>query len=112
MATTAQRSGLWRHPDFLKLWTGQTISLFGSLIGRFALPLVAIYTMDASPIQVATLGAANVAPGLALGLAQLYLVAVVTSALSILFEVAYRSYLPALVGRQHLVEGNSKLAAT
>lgn len=152
MATTAQRSGLWRHPDFLKLWTGQTISLFGSLIGRFALPLVAIYTMNASPIQVATLGAANVAPGLALGLfagvwvdrlrrrrlliaadlglalalvsvpiaywldalglAQLYLVAVVTSALSILFEVAYRSYLPALVSRQQLVEGNSKLAAT
>jgi predicted MFS family arabinose efflux permease len=36
----------------------------------------------------------------------------ITSALSILFEVAYRSYLPSLVGRDELVEGNSKLAAT
>lgn len=152
MASTAQRSGLWRHPEFLKLWSAQTISLFGSMIGRFALPLVAIYTLDASPFQVATLGAANVAPGLVLGLfagvwvdrlrrrplliaadlgralalatvplaywlgvlgmAQLYVVAIVTSALSILFEVAYRSYLPSLVGREELVEGNSKLAAT
>ena len=68
MASTAQRSGLWRHPEFLKLWSAQTISLFGSMIGRFALPLVAIYTLDASPFQVATLGAANVAPGLLLGL--------------------------------------------
>ena len=68
MAIAAQRSGLWRHSEFLKLWSAQTISLFGSLIGRFALPLVAIYTLNASPFQVATLGAANVAPGLALGL--------------------------------------------
>jgi MFS family permease len=152
MAIAAQRSGLSRHPEFLKLWSAQTISLFGSLIGRFALPLVAIYTLNASPIQVATLGAANVAPGLvlglfagvwvdrlrrrplliaadlgralalatvplaywvgALGMAQLYIVAIVTSALSILFEVAYRSYLPSLVSREELVEGNSKLAAT
>jgi Na+/melibiose symporter-like transporter len=48
----------------------------------------------------------------ALGMAQLYVVAIVTSALSILFEVAYRSYLPSLVSREELVEGNSKLAAT
>ena len=34
--------GLWRHPDFLKLWLGQTVSLGGSLVSRVALPLVAI----------------------------------------------------------------------
>jgi MFS family permease len=152
MAATAQRTNLWRHSEFLKLWSAQTISLFGTQIGRFALPLVAIFSLNASSIQVATLGAAGVAPGLALGLfagvwvdrlrrrplliaadlgralalatvpiaywvgvlgmAQLYAVAIVTSALSILFEVAYRSYLPSLVGREDLVEGNSKLAAT
>ena len=39
-----------------------------------------------------------------LGMAQLYLVAMITSALSILFEVAYRAYLPALVGRDELVK--------
>ena len=41
--------GLWRHPDFLRLWAGHTVSLAGSLISRFALPLVAILTLDASP---------------------------------------------------------------
>jgi MFS family permease len=42
----------------------------------------------------------------------LFAVAVVTGALTVFFDVAYRSYLPVLVSRQHLVEGNSKLAAT
>jgi predicted MFS family arabinose efflux permease len=30
--------------------------------------------------------------------------------LSLVFDVAHRSYLPSLIGREHLVEGNSKLA--
>ncbi len=152
MATVTRRSGLRRHPDFLKLWAAQTISLFGSQVGGFALSLVAILTLNAGPVEVALLGAARVAPGLALGLfagvwvdrlrrrplliaadlgralalfsvpvawwlgalgiGQLYAVALITGALSILFEVAYRSYLPALVGRDDLMDGNSKLAAT
>ena len=28
--------GLWRHGDFLKLWTAETISVFGAQIGGFA----------------------------------------------------------------------------
>ena len=34
--------GLWRHPDFLKLWSAETISQFGSQITGLALPLVAV----------------------------------------------------------------------
>src|SRR5438270_591708 len=30
--------GLWRHPDFLKLWAGQTISEFGTQFSLIALP--------------------------------------------------------------------------
>jgi len=41
---------------------------------------------------------------------QLYVVAFVEAALGTLFDSAYRAYLPALVGRDRLVEGNSKLA--
>lgn len=148
----SRRRGLWRHGDFLKLWSGQTISLGGSLIGRFALPFVAITTLHATPFQVAAIGAAGVAPGLLLGLpagvwvdrlprrplliaadlgrslvlasvplawalgrlgvAQLLVVAALTGALNLLFEVAYRAYLPGLIGRDELVDGNSKLAAT
>jgi MFS family permease len=47
----------------------------------------------------------------ALAMAQLYVVAACTGALTIVFDVAYQSYLPALVGRDELLEGNSKLAA-
>ena len=30
--------GLWRHPDFLKLWSGQTISQVGSQVRRWRCP--------------------------------------------------------------------------
>jgi MFS family permease len=42
---------------------------------------------------------------------QLYLVALLHGVLTVFFDVAYQSYLPHLVGREHLVEGNSKLEA-
>ena len=41
----------------------------------------------------------------------LYAVALVHGALTVFFDVAYVSYLPHLVGRSNLVEGNSKLSA-
>jgi MFS family permease len=40
---------------------------------------------------------------------QLYAVGFLTGALTVFFDVAYQAYLPSLVGREHLVEGNSKL---
>src|SRR5690606_3852995 len=46
-----------------------------------------------------------------LGLWQLVIVAALTSVLSILFDVAYQSYLPTIIQRGELVEGNSKLTA-
>ena len=44
-------TGLWRHPDFLRLWAGQTISVFGSLTTRLALPFTAIVYLDAPAVQ-------------------------------------------------------------
>jgi MFS family permease len=46
----------------------------------------------------------------ALTLGQLYAVAAVAGIATVFFEVAYQSYLPFLVGRTHLIEGNTKLA--
>ena len=43
-----------------------------------------------------------------LGMPQLYAVALGMGAFSTFFEVAILSYLPGLVGRQHLVEANSR----
>ena len=64
----ARFTGLWRHVDFLKLWFGQTTSVFGSLVGGFALPLVAALTLEATPMQMALLGAAGRLPELLIGL--------------------------------------------
>ena len=47
-----------------------------------------------------------------LAVAQLYAVAFVAGILTVFFDVAYQSYLPELVGTEHLVEGNSKLDTT
>jgi MFS family permease len=44
-----------------------------------------------------------------LSMPQLYLVALAAGTLTVFFDVAYMSYLPHLVGRERLVEGNTKL---
>jgi MFS family permease len=44
-----------------------------------------------------------------LTMAQLYVVALLTGVCTVFFDVSYQSYLPHLVGRDNLVEGNAKL---
>jgi MFS family permease len=145
-------TGLWRNPDFVRLWAAQTVSIFGSLVTRTALPFVAILVFHASPFQVALIGIAELVPAFALGLVagawvdrlrrrpilvaadlgragllfliplfaffdvlrieQLYAVAALASILTVFFDVAYQSYLPSLVRRDQLVEGNSKMSAS
>jgi MFS family permease len=145
-------TGLWRSPDFLKLWAGETVSVFGSFIGGTALQFTAVLTLHATPVQMAVLVAMSQAPALAAGLLagvwidrlrrrpiliaadigraallmsiplayaagalrieQLYAVAFLTGTLTIWFDVAYQSYLPSLVKREDLVEGNSKLSGS
>lgn len=41
--------GLWRNGNFLKLWAGETISVFGTQISVVAIPLLAVLTFEASP---------------------------------------------------------------
>ena len=143
------RGGLWRHPDFLRLWSAQTISQFGSQISALALPLAAILVLDASAFEVALLGTIEYLPFLlfalpagvwvdrlrrkpilvvadllrggllasiplayaldALTIWQLYVVGFGTGVCTVFFDVAYQSYLPSLVDRGSLVDGNSKL---
>ncbi len=144
-----RRGGLWRHPEFRKLWTAETISQFGSQVTALGLPLAAILVLKASAFEVALLGTIEFLPFLlfalpagvwvdrlprrrilivgdigraaallsipiayALGVLsiwQLYIVGFVTGTLTVFFDVAYQSYLPALVDRDDIVEGNSKL---
>ena len=48
----------------------------------------------------------------ALTIEQLYVVALITGVGTVFFDVAYQSYLPALIARGDLVEGNTKLQVT
>jgi Na+/melibiose symporter-like transporter len=48
------RSILWWHPDFMKFWTGQTISVFGSMVGGAAMSFVAIL-IDAASFVVSAI---------------------------------------------------------
>jgi MFS family permease len=121
--------GLWRHPAFVNLWAGQTISQFGSQISQLAIPLTAALVLNATPFQMGLLGAFQFAPFLLLSLfagvsvdrlprrpvlicadvgratllgsipaaavlgvlhiEQLYLVGLLTGALTVFFDVAY-----------------------
>ena len=60
--------GLWRHPDFLRLWAGQTVSQFGSLVGGLALRFTAILYLDASTAQFAVLEGSGLVSGFLVGL--------------------------------------------
>ncbi|MDP6421007.1 MAG: MFS transporter [SAR202 cluster bacterium] len=59
------KNGLWRNPDFLKLWSAQSVSVMGSVLG--ALQFTAILTLDAEPLHMSALTAFGVAPALVLG---------------------------------------------
>lgn len=60
--------------------------------------------------RMATLGSIPVAAFLGhLTLVQLYVVSLTSGVFSVFFDVAYQSYLPALIDRGDLVEGNQKL---
>ncbi len=45
----ARQASLWRHPDFLKLWTAHTLASLSSNVTTLALPLIAALTLHASP---------------------------------------------------------------
>ena len=52
---------LWRHRNFLLLWSGQTVSEMGSAVTQLALPLTAVVVLRASTFQVGALTAAGYA---------------------------------------------------
>lgn len=61
--TSAPGTGsVWRNHDFVKLWTGETISLIGTQITQFTLPLIAVLTLHASVSEVGLLNASRSAP--------------------------------------------------
>lgn len=147
-----RRGGLWHHRDFRRLWIGDTVSQFGTMVSQLALPLVAILTVDATTFEVGLLTTCETLAFLLIGLPagawvdrmrhrrvlivndliraavlgsiplaqllgvltveQLYAVALIAGASTVFFDVTYQSFLPELVERSDLVEGNAKLQAS
>lgn len=60
--------GLWREPDFLKLWAGQAVSQVGSWITLVGLSLTAVLLLKATPLQMGILSGAEAAAILLFGL--------------------------------------------
>lgn len=147
--STMTGATLRQHHDFLKLWGGETVALFGSQITSLTIPLAGALILAAAPTQMGILSAVGFAPFLLLTLFAgawidrrrrrptmiaanlgrgallltvplaawlgvlriewLYLVAFCGGGLQVLFELVYQSYIPTLVGHEHLVKANSKL---
>lgn len=61
-------TGLWRHADFLRLWVGQTVSVFGSLVGGLAMDFTAVIWLGATPLEISVLAACRLIPAFAVGL--------------------------------------------
>jgi MFS family permease len=55
-------AGLWRNPDFARLWGSLTITHFGGQITFLALPLTAALMLNASPFEVGVLTALEALP--------------------------------------------------
>src|SRR2546430_11139496 len=152
---TEERPSLWHHPNFLKLWTSDTISQFGSQFTGLALPLTAFIILHSSLTEQGFLIFVGSIPWLLfglfvgvwvdrhrkqrimvtsnvlrgsllalipiaaifgmitqLGILFLYAISFSVGFLQVFFDITYQSFLPALVRKEQLVEGNSKLQAS
>jgi MFS family permease len=143
---------IWKNQNFLKLWSAQTVSGFGSQTAALAYPLTAILVLQASSLQMGILRAIGSAAAVIVGLfvgvmvdrvsrkalliftdlglaflaaliastaysgvlriEYLYVIQFLTGALSITSEITAMAFLPTVLGKENLVEGNSKFAAT
>ncbi len=58
---------LWSHTDFMRLWSGRAGSQLGSQLSLVAIPLYAVLSLGASPLEMGILGAAAGIPRLLVG---------------------------------------------
>lgn len=147
-----ETASIWRNRDFLWFWGGQSASMIGTQITTFAVPVLAITTLNADAGQLSLLRTMEFLPFLfltlpiglwvdrhpprpamiAANLLRGVLIAVIAVAgitgmlhlswLSVallligvgtvVFDVAYLSYLPTVVTKEQLIDGNSKLSVS
>jgi hypothetical protein len=65
---TAPRRSLLHNPDFVRLWTAETISQFGSQVSALAIPLIAATVLKVTPLEFGLLGTIEFLPFILLSL--------------------------------------------
>ena len=145
-------SRLWSHADFVKLWTGQSISELGSQVSQLAIPWLAAVSLHVNPFEFSLLEVLSFLPFILFALpagvwvdrlrrrpiligadtARAILLMLITilwaagvlriwhllalqflvGGFTVFFDVGYQAYLPALVERDDLVDGNAKIYLT
>src|SRR5215467_11830503 len=65
---SGRQPSLLRDPEFLKFWSGQSVSVLGSQFTLLALPIAAAVTLRATPAEMGVLTALQFAPALLLSL--------------------------------------------
>lgn len=143
------KTSLWKQYDFLKLWLSQTTSQFGSQIVLLGIPLLAVYTLQATPTQMGVLRAIEYLPFIFFGLLagvfsdrfprkpiliaanivrsfllvlipvlayfnsfqliHLLVIAFFFGVCTLVYDVFYVPYLPIIIKREELADGNGKL---
>jgi MFS family permease len=68
VSVVAGHRALFRHFDFLKLWSAETFSVFGVQFSGLAIPWMAAKTLGATSIEMGVLGALSTVPFLIFGL--------------------------------------------
>jgi len=151
-ASPRDTTSIWRNRDFLWFWGGESVSMIGTQITTFAVPVLAITALGADAGQLSLLRTMEFLPFLfltlpiglwvdrhpprpamiAANLLRGVLIAVIAvagltgmlhlswlagallliGAATVVFDVAYLSYLPAVVRKDQLVDGNSKLSVS
>lgn len=61
-------SSAFSNPNFVKLWAGQSVSLIGTQITQFTMPLIAILSLNATVAEVGVLNALRFVPVVLLSL--------------------------------------------
>lgn len=65
-AAARPRESVFANPDFVRLWAGESVSMIGSQVTQFTLPLVAVLSLDATVFQVGILNSLRFVPVLLL----------------------------------------------
>jgi len=64
----ARRDGVLGNRDFVRLWAWETVSLIGTQVTQFTLPLVAVITLNATAAEVGVLNALRFVPVIVIAL--------------------------------------------